>query len=289
MPSAYSLDSSPFSPCVTAVTARRAPLRRFVGMGAPAKNDRIAWLQGPSAKCATVSADRKHPWRLILLGAPGVGKGTQAELLTDRLGACHLSTGDVFRAAAKSRECDQSPAMREALEYMRRGNLVPDSTVWEMVRERCACILHCGGFILDGFPRTLAQAESLKDLMEKEKISLSAVLNYELPTDEIVQRLSGRRTCEQCKSVFHVTERPPKIEGVCDRCGGFLYQREDDRPESIAVRLDAYERSTAPLIQFYKDLGLLVSIVAKGSPDEIMARTVDQLNEPRWQQLNGLQ
>jgi adenylate kinase len=264
---------------VIAVTARRAALRKFVGMGTPAKNDRIAWLQGPSANCAEIPADREHPWRLILLGAPGVGKGTQAELLTERLGACHLSTGDVFRAAAKRSDCDQSPAMRAALEYMRRGDLVPDSTVWEMVRERCDCILHCGGFILDGFPRTLAQAESLKELMEKEKLSLSAVLNYELPMDEIVQRLSGRRTCEQCKSVFHVTERPPKSEGVCDRCGGRLYQREDDRRESIAVRLDAYERSTAPLIQFYKDLGLLLRIVAKGSPDEIMACTMNKLNE----------
>lgn len=214
-----------------------------------------------------------------MLGAPGVGKGTQAELLADRLGACHLSTGDVFRAAAKCNDCDQSPAMKAALEYMRRGDLVPDSTVWEMVRERGDCILHCGGFILDGFPRTLGQAESLKQLMEQEKLSLSAVLNYELPVDEIVRRLSGRRTCEQCKSVFHVSERPPKLENVCDRCGGRLYQREDDRPESITVRLDAYERSTAPLIQFYKDLGLLVSIVAKGSPDEIATHTMNRLND----------
>ena len=141
-----------------------------------------------------------------------MGKGTQAELLTERLGACHLSTGDVFRAAGKRRDCDQSPAMKAALDYMRRGELVPDSTVWEMVRERSDCLLHCGGFILDGFPRTLGQAESLKELMEKEKISLSAVVNYELPVNEIVQRLSGRRTCEKCKSVFHVTERPPKVE-----------------------------------------------------------------------------
>ena len=214
------------------------------------------------------------------MGAPGVGKGTQAELLAERLGACHLSTGDVFRAAAKCNDCDQSPAMKAALEYMRRGDLVPDSTVWEMVRERGACILHCGGFILDGFPRTLGQAESLKQLMEQENLSLSAVLKYELPVTEIVQRLSGRRTCEQCKSVFHVTERPPKVENVCDRCGGRLYQREDDRPESITVRLEAYERSTAPLIQFYKDLGLLVSIVAKGSPDEIAAQTMNRLNDP---------
>jgi adenylate kinase len=146
-----------------------------------------------------------------------------------------------------------------------------------MVRERSGCLLHCGGFILDGFPRTLAQAESLKELLEKDKLSLSAVVNYELPLDEIVRRLSGRRTCEKCKSVFHATERPPKVEGVCDRCSGRLIQREDDRPESITVRLDAYERSTAPLIQFYKDLGLLMPIVAKGSPEEIYARTMDKL------------
>jgi adenylate kinase len=248
-------------------------------MNSPLKSDRLAWLQGPPAECSAVPPERKNAWRLVLLGAPGVGKGTQAELLTGRLDACHLSTGDVFRAAGKRRDCDQSPAMKAALEYMRRGELVPDSTVWEMVRERSRCILNCGGFILDGFPRTLAQAESLKELMENDQLSLSAVVNYELPVEEIVQRLSGRRTCEKCKSVFHVTERPSKYEGVCDRCGGRLFQREDDRPEAIAVRLEAYEQSTAPLIQFYKNLGLLLPIVAKGSPDEILARTMDQLEK----------
>jgi adenylate kinase len=248
-------------------------------MAAPTRNDRGAWLEGPGAKCDPLPAESQRKWRLILMGAPGVGKGTQAELLTRHLGACHLSTGDVFRAAGKQSACDQSPAMRAALEYMRRGELVPDSTVWEMVRERSGCILHCNGFILDGFPRTLAQAESLKKLMAQQKLSLSAAVNYELPVEEIVRRLSGRRTCEQCKAVFHVAERPPRSEGVCDRCGGLLYQREDDRPESITVRMDAYEQSTAPLIQFYKDLGLLVSIVAQGSPDEIMARTMNRLNQ----------
>jgi adenylate kinase len=246
-------------------------------MDAHTKGDRVAWLQNPAAKCSSVPAAQKNAWRLVLLGAPGVGKGTQAELLTERLGACHLSTGDVFRAAGKRADCEQSPAMKASLEYMRRGELVPDSTVWEMVRERSGCLLHCGGFILDGFPRTLAQAESLKALMENDRLALSAVVNYELPVDEIVRRLSGRRTCEQCKSVFHLSERPPKVNGVCDRCGGRLYQREDDRPESINVRLQAYERSTAPLVQFYKNLGLLTPIVAKGSPAEILERTMEQL------------
>jgi len=246
-------------------------------MNVPIKSDRAAWLQGPSAECSTLPAERARPWRLILLGAPGVGKGTQAELLTERLGACHLSTGDVFRAAGKRRDCEQSPAMKAAMEYMRRGELVPDSTVWEMVRERSNCILHCSGFILDGFPRTIGQAESLRKLMENEKLSLSAVVNYELPVSEIVQRLSGRRTCEKCKSVFHVKDRPPKIESVCDRCGGRLFQREDDRPQAIKVRLEAYDQSTAPLIRFYENLGLLVPIVAQGSPEEILARTMEKI------------
>lgn len=252
-------------------------------MNAPVKNDRIQWLQGPSAdsslQCSLPPAECPAPWRLVLLGAPGVGKGTQAELLTERLQACHLSTGDVFRAASKRRDCEQSPAMKAAVEYMRRGELVPDSTVWDMVRERSHCLLHCNGFILDGFPRTLGQAESLKGLMEKEGLALTAVVNYELPVEEIVQRLSGRRTCEKCKAVFNVKERPPKVDSECDRCGGHLFQREDDRAEAITVRLEAYERSTAPLIQFYKNLGVLMPVVAKGSPNEILARTMDEMNK----------
>ena len=265
---------------MTTVTASAARLRNLMRMKKTIKSDRAAWLQGPSAECSTAPGEHKDPWRLILLGAPGVGKGTQAELLMRRLDACHLSTGDVFRAAKEQRDCDQTPAMKAALEYMRRGELVPDSTVWEMVRERSHCILNCRGFILDGFPRTLGQAVSLKDMMEREKITLSAVVNYELPVDEIVQRLSGRRTCEKCKSIFHVTERPPKVEAVCDHCGGRLYQREDDRPEAITVRLEAYERCTSPLIQFYKNLGLLMPIVAKGTPDEILARTMEKMDKP---------
>jgi len=221
------------------------------------------------------------------LGAPGVGKGTQADLLNQRLQACHLSTGDVFRAAGSRSECEQSPAMKEALAHMRRGALVPDSTVWEMVRERIACLRCGGGFILDGFPRTLGQAESLQQLMDSEGLGLTAVVNYELPFSEIVARLGGRRTCEECKAVFHVTERPPKVAGCCDRCGGKLFQREDDQPESIKVRLEAYERSTAPLIEFYGKAGLLVRVAATGSPDEICEITLTDLKSRRARQLAG--
>ena len=246
-------------------------------MSQPKKTDRAGWLQGPPAQCEVLPEKTHTPWRLVLLGAPGVGKGTQAGLLHERLGACHLSTGDVFRAAGSRSECEQTPAMRAALEYMRRGELVPDTTVWEMVRERSGCIRCGGGFILDGFPRTLAQAEALKQHMEGQKLSLSAVVNYELPLAEIVTRLSGRRTCEKCKAIFHVTRQPSRKEGLCDHCGGRLFQREDDRPEAVTVRLGAYERSTAPLIKFYNDLGLLVSVAATGSPDDICERTITAL------------
>ncbi len=260
---------------VIPVTASFGRPRRFVSMNA--KSDRATWLYGPSSACEPATAERGHAWRIILLGAPGVGKGTQAQLLTGQLGACHLSTGDVFRAAGKRTDCDPSPAMRAALEFMHRGELVPDTTVWEMVRERRQCILHCGGFILDGFPRTLAQAGLLKKLMEEENLPLSAVVNYELPVEEIIRRLSGRRTCSQCKSVFHVTERPPQIANLCDRCGGTLFQREDDVPQSISVRLAAYHSSTSPLIRFYDDLGLLVTVEADGSPEAILMRTMTKL------------
>ncbi len=240
------------------------------------KFDRVAWLQGPSAACAE-RPDLASPWRLVLLGAPGVGKGTQAMLLSQHLGACHLSTGDVFRAAGSLPDGDRTPAMTAATQFMRCGQLVPDATVWEMVRERSGCLRCRGGFILDGFPRTLGQAKELKQFMESENLALNAVVNYELPREEIVSRLSGRRTCLQCKSVFHVTAQPPKTEDLCDHCGAALYQREDDRPESIVVRLEAYERSTMPLIDFYSNLGLLVPVAAAGSPEAICARSMAAL------------
>lgn len=236
--------------------------------------DRPAWMEGPPARCEALPQMQHSAKRLVLLGAPGVGKGTQAALLHERLGACHLSTGDVFRSAGSRPESAQTPAIREALAYIRRGELVPDATVLEMVCERKVC-LHCrGGFILDGFPRTVGQAESLKKLMHDEGLSLTAVINYDLPAHEIVQRLAGRRTCSQCKAVYNLTERPPKVADRCDLCHAPLFQRDDDRPQAIRVRLDTYERSTAPLIDFYRELGFLVPVPAVGSPEEIYARTL---------------
>jgi adenylate kinase len=217
------------------------------------------------------------PRRLVLLGAPGVGKGTQAELLCGKLGACHLSTGDIFRAAKALDASDRTPALTAALEYMRRGELVPDSTVLEIVAERIDCLRCQGGFLLDGFPRTVAQAQALDELLGREKIKLDAVLSYELQLEKVIARLSGRRTCAKCKAVFHVTSRPPAVEGVCDHCGGQLYQREDDRPEAIRVRMEAYERSTAPLADYYRKKSLLVPVLAEGTPEEIFARSIGAL------------
>jgi adenylate kinase len=237
------------------------------------KNDRARWLQGPLVQCSVPPVERKFPWRVVLLGAPGVGKGTQATLLREYLGSCHLSTGDVFRAAG-ARMAETTPAMKAALEYMRRGELVSDETVWQMVMERGNCLACGGGFILDGFPRTLHQAEALASYLDSHNLPLNAVINYSLPTTEIVARLSGRRTCVKCKAVFHLASHPPQVEGTCDHCGEMLYQREDDRPISIRVRLEAYERSTAPLIAFYRETGQLVTIPAEGSPEQICENTI---------------
>jgi adenylate kinase len=241
------------------------------------KRDRKAWLCGGTAQCDTLPEANGVSRRLVLLGAPGVGKGTQAELLCANLGACHLSTGDIFRAAKALDAAQRTPALTAALDYMRRGELVPDETVLAMVAERIGCLRCEGGFLLDGFPRTVAQAEALEKLLAGEKLQLDAVLSYELPLEQIVARLSGRRTCPDCKAVFHVQTRPPKVAGVCDHCGGKLYQREDDRPESIRVRMEAYERSTAPLTDFYRRRNLLVTIPADGSPEEIFNRTLKAL------------
>jgi adenylate kinase len=242
------------------------------------KRERKAWLGGAKFKCEPPPKADKTPRRLVLLGAPGVGKGTQAELLSARLGACQLSTGDIFRAAKAMEAADRTPALTAALDYMRRGELVPDQTVLDLVAERIACLRCESGFLLDGFPRTVAQAEALEQLLKGQKLQLDAVLSYELPLEKVVARLSGRRTCPNCKAVFHVDARPPKVAGVCDHCGAQLYQREDDRPESIRVRMEAYERSTAPLADFYRKRNLLVSVSAEGSPEEIFERSMRSLN-----------
>ncbi|MEI6085319.1 MAG: nucleoside monophosphate kinase [Verrucomicrobiota bacterium] len=243
------------------------------------KTDQAAWLKGESAFCDVPPPNLTRPWRLILLGAPGVGKGTVAELLHERLGACALSTGDIFRASKTIPVSERTPAISAALEYMSRGDLVPDLIVLAMVRERSRCLQCPGGFLLDGFPRTVAQAVALQQTFKELGIKLDAVLSYELPRELIVERLAGRRTCAKCRAVYHVTRRPAKVAGVCDHCAGEVVQREDDKPEAVLVRLAAYEKSTAPLVDYYRKLNLLVPISAADSGEEMYERTMRALQK----------
>ncbi len=238
--------------------------------------DRAAWLHGDKAVCDTLPAVPKEARRLVLLGAPGVGKGTQADLLQKWCGACHLSTGDVFRGAKSLLPEQRTAALDSALGYMVRGELVPDETVVALVCERVRCLRCTGGFLLDGFPRTVFQAEALEGLLKKEALSLSAVINYELPLDKIVARLAGRRVCAECKGVFNVSDKQSSPQ-TCSRCGGKLIQREDDRPEAIRVRMASYHKSTEPLIEYYAKRGLLRTISAEGTAAEILQRTVEAL------------
>ncbi len=243
------------------------------------KPNRDTWLKGPASRCNPPLAKTARAWRLVLLGAPGVGKGTQAELLHERFGACQLSTGDILRAAQSQPEAELSPAISAALERMRGGELVPDDIVVDVVRERTDCLRCPGGVLLDGFPRTVAQAEALGGLLAELGMKLDAVVDYVMPLEEIVTRLAGRRTCPNCRAVFHVTSRPPKVEGICDNCGSRLVQRDDDRPESVRVRMAAYKQSTAPLTDYYRKLRLLIEVDAHGTPEQILQRTLAKLGE----------
>jgi adenylate kinase len=239
-----------------------------------AQRQREVWFLGGDARCEPPPAPPRT-YRLVLLGPPGAGKGTQAELLCQPLGTCHLSTGDLFRAAQC--QAEPSPALAAALAAMRRGELVPDDVVVSLVRERAECLRCCGGCLIDGFPRTVAQA--LDAMLAHLGVALDAVLNYELPLDEVVARLGGRRTCPACKAVYHVSSRPPRVEGTCDECGGQLVRREDDRPESIRVRMRAYEESTRPLADYYRRAGKLVPVPASGTPEEILRCSLAALHD----------
>jgi len=214
-----------------------------------------------------------------LLGPPGVGKGTQAEKLAPELGTCHLSTGDVFRQGQIVPDGQRSPALDTALGAMRRGELVSDDIVIDMVRERAGCLRCRGGFLLDGFPRTVAQAEALDSLLEEQGTHLDAAVYYTVPRQTLIERLSGRRTCPSCNAVFHIASRPPRLPGICDDCSGRLVQRADDCPESISVRLAAYDQNTTPLIDYYRKTNRLLVVEADGPTDTICMRTLALLAE----------
>lgn len=240
-------------------------------------SNRAGWFLGSDGACDVEPKRRGHVYRLVLLGPPGVGKGTQAELLCDRLGTCQLSTGDLFRATSCGSAA--SPAMTTALEAMRRGELVPDETVMDMVRERARCLSCRGGFLLDGIPRTENQAEILESILGELGVALDAVLEYDLTLDEIIARISGRRTCPACKAVYHLISRPPEREGLCDRCNNPLVQRDDDRPEAVEVRMQAYWESTRPVSEFYSRRHQLITISAQGNPNQIFECSLQLLHE----------
>ncbi|HZL45027.1 MAG TPA: nucleoside monophosphate kinase [Opitutaceae bacterium] len=236
--------------------------------------NRIAWLQGPGANCNDLGPAGPRPWHLVLLGPPGVGKGTQAERIVREFGACQLSTGDLFRSAARDTGGRApSAAMAMALAAMKRGELVSDGTVVELVRERAQCLACRYGFLLDGFPRTIDQAQALDGILVQVNRHLDAAINFFAPEALIVERLSGRRLCKQCRLSYHLVNKPPRLPGRCDVCGGELIQREDDQPEAIRIRLRAYAATCDPVLAYYRRQGLLRKIDASGDPEAVFAHT----------------
>ncbi|WP_316744425.1 adenylate kinase [Streptomyces sp. MK7] len=212
--------------------------------------------------------------RIVLVGPPGAGKGTQAVRLAEKLRIPHISTGDLFRANISR----QTELGKLAKSYMDAGNLVPDEVTIAMAKDRMEQPDAAGGFLLDGFPRNVPQAEALDALLQEERINLDAVLDLEVPEDEVVKRIAGRRICRKDSShVFHVTYSPAKKEGVCDVCGGELYQRDDDSEDTVRKRLEVYHTQTEPIIDYYKAQGLVVTISSLGPVDEITRRALEAL------------
>ncbi len=215
--------------------------------------------------------------RIVLLGGPGVGKGTQAQKLSAEYKIAHISTGDILRQAIK----DGTEMGLMAKTYMDKGALVPDDVVIGIIKDRLAQPDAKSGFILDGFPRTVPQAQALDELMLNMDMPLDAVINIKADAEVIVQRLSGRRTCKDCQTVYHVLYSPTKEEGICDRCGGQLYQRDDDKEETIRKRLDVYEKQTSPLLEYYKNSGKLMEVAGDVPIDEVYENIVKTLRKAK--------
>jgi len=212
---------------------------------------------------------------IVLLGPPGAGKGTQATLLIEKYGIPHIATGDIFRANVK----EGTPLGKKASEYMDKGLLVPDDLVCDLVEDRLTWEDCKNGFMLDGFPRTLYQAERLDAFLDRNGLTLTAVLDMQAPTELLIPRISGRRVCKNCGKVYHVTNMPPKTEGICDVCGGEVYQRKDDAEETVLARLAVYEEQTKPLEEFYRKTDRLYAIDASETPAAAYAQITAILGE----------
>ena len=211
--------------------------------------------------------------RLVFLGPPGAGKGTQAVTVAVERGIPHVSTGDILRAAVKA----GTPLGREAAGFMDAGKLVPDDVVNRMVAERLGRPDCAAGFLLDGFPRTLVQGKALEKTLKKLRTVLDAVVYFDVPREELIRRLTGRRMCPQCSTNFHVETLKPKVAGVCDKCAVALVQRVDDSLETVENRLEVYRRQTADLIEYYRKQGLLKEVPGNLSIDEVRRRVSEAL------------
>ena len=215
--------------------------------------------------------------RLVLVGPPGAGKGTQAQFIAAHASIPKISTGDIFRANVS----EGTPLGVQAKAFMDRGDLVPDDVTIEMVKLRLREDDARTGFLLDGFPRTVPQAEVLDDVLREQGSKLDVVLELVVDDDEVIRRLSGRRTCRTCNHIWHVDFDPPEVPGVCDIDGGELFQRDDDQAETIANRLAVYAESTAPLVAYYASRGVLVGIDATGPVDDVTVRAIEALRSFR--------
>lgn len=211
---------------------------------------------------------------IILMGLPGAGKGTQASEIVKKFPIPHISTGDMFRKAIK----DETDLGKEAKSYMDRGELVPDEVTVGIVKERISEDDAKKGFLLDGFPRTIDQAESLSQIMSELDREIDAVINIEVPEEELMNRLTGRRICEKCGTTYHLVFNPPKVDGICDIDGGKLYQREDDNPETVSNRLSVNVKQSKPILEYYNNKGVLKNVDGSKDIDEVTKDVIDILD-----------
>ena len=213
--------------------------------------------------------------RAVLLGPPGAGKGTQAVRLVEKYEIPHISTGDIFRKNIK----EGTELGKKAQEYMNAGALVPDELVVDLVKDRLQQDDCKNGFLLDGFPRTIFQAEKLDEFLSESNLKMDIVINLKVEKEALIKRLTGRRVCKDCSASYHIVNIPPKKEGVCDICGGELIQRKDDNIETVENRINVYEEQTAPLIGYYKEAGSLVDFDGEASLDEVFDAIVQAIGE----------